>query len=442
MKSPPLASRGGDGRVTGSTSGRQLRSLRGLSVALTCSLATVALLDTLGVVLHVQRAVSLADLGAAPYEGRLSEVNDATGAIETVLALHLLGIAALAALFIVWQWRHAKNGEALGAHGRLGPSWAIGGWFVPVANLVLPAVQLSQSSSPGSRTRRWIVPWAITFGVAAVIWTSSVLSFPEADADGHPILTTSQDVDTARASDLAAAAGYALYAIAAVLAVAMVRALSVRQAAASAASGLVAPVEPTSPRRSSYARAIDESLRTGVWRWSPGGRWWGIGGIAFCASIGWQVLVLWEPAYLIWWAGGIYLALLTFRSRVVFTSEGVDIRNPFRRRFLRWQDIQRVQPTDPSKKTQLRLHTSKGRGFPCILGFLDLISLTTGRRSRSDTLAGELVHQAAERTGRSVAALGGAPRRLTDEERRAVLKETGIRAAVMLVVTSILSGGS
>jgi hypothetical protein len=40
---------------------------------------------------------------------------------------------------IVWLWRAAKNTEVLGGStGRFGPGWAIGGWFVPLANFVIP----------------------------------------------------------------------------------------------------------------------------------------------------------------------------------------------------------------------------------------------------------------------------------------------------------------
>jgi hypothetical protein len=53
----------------------------------------------------------------------------------------------LAALFITWQYRHAKNARLLGQQGGLGPGWAVGGWFIPLANFVLPAVQLFGASA-------------------------------------------------------------------------------------------------------------------------------------------------------------------------------------------------------------------------------------------------------------------------------------------------------
>ena len=46
--------------------------------------------------------------------------------------------SAIGVVFIIWQFRHAKNAQVLGARGGLGPGWAIGGWFIPLANYVLP----------------------------------------------------------------------------------------------------------------------------------------------------------------------------------------------------------------------------------------------------------------------------------------------------------------
>ncbi len=69
---------------------------------------------------------------------RLLELDDRVGTInDTFLALAILtGIA-----FMVWMWRAAKNNEALGrSRARFGPGWAIGGWLIPVANLVIPVL--------------------------------------------------------------------------------------------------------------------------------------------------------------------------------------------------------------------------------------------------------------------------------------------------------------
>ncbi len=60
---------------------------------------------------------------------------------EVLLVLpYLVALLVAAILVIVWTWRARKNIEAFpGAQPALGPGWAIAGWLVPIANLVVPA---------------------------------------------------------------------------------------------------------------------------------------------------------------------------------------------------------------------------------------------------------------------------------------------------------------
>ncbi len=78
---------------------------------------------------------------------RSAELLDADDAVQTaIVAPRCCCSSSWRSSFIVWQFRHAKNARALGERGGLGPGWAIGGWFVPLANFVLPGVQIHQSS--------------------------------------------------------------------------------------------------------------------------------------------------------------------------------------------------------------------------------------------------------------------------------------------------------
>jgi hypothetical protein len=60
---------------------------------------------------------------------------------EGLLVLpYLVALLVAAVLVIVWTWRARKNIEAFpGAQPALGPGWAIAGWLVPIANVVVPA---------------------------------------------------------------------------------------------------------------------------------------------------------------------------------------------------------------------------------------------------------------------------------------------------------------
>lgn len=73
-------------------------------------------------------------------------------------------------LVIVWMWRSAKNLEAFPRRqGDLDSGWAIGGWFIPIANLFLPYRVMSQIAR--EELAAW---WA---GIVGLWWACWVLNF-------------------------------------------------------------------------------------------------------------------------------------------------------------------------------------------------------------------------------------------------------------------------
>jgi hypothetical protein len=98
------------------------------------------------------------------------------------------------ALFVVWLWRARKNLDALGSRSvaTFGAGWAIGVWFLPIANLIIPYVLLAQVTrdSTSSKANVWLVrgwwmgvigqllglaallmdDWVPFFVAAAVLW--------------------------------------------------------------------------------------------------------------------------------------------------------------------------------------------------------------------------------------------------------------------------------
>lgn len=74
-------------------------------------------------------------------------------------AYQLLNLVQLGAfiLLLVWIYRAATTARALGIPGRYSPGWAVGGWFIPIANLFIPVQCLRDLLPPGHTTRRTIL---------------------------------------------------------------------------------------------------------------------------------------------------------------------------------------------------------------------------------------------------------------------------------------------
>lgn len=90
----------------------------------------------------------------------------------------LLGIAALA-LMITWSYRNAMNAQRLGIPGKLSPGWAIGGWFIPLANYVMPYFSIAGAAPATLRPRvlRWWIAYIAQFLVAVPVTIAMVVSF-------------------------------------------------------------------------------------------------------------------------------------------------------------------------------------------------------------------------------------------------------------------------
>ncbi len=212
------------------------RSLRGQRAALSVLLALVAAgLVVLGVAFASRYAIAHAIDHRGLTTTRLVRLNDADDFVGIAyVAVYALTLVA-GLVFIVWMWRAARNNEALArTHPRLGPAWAIAGWFLPFVNLVLP-VMLAQDlwrgadSSVARGQRGWrrsrgsyligawwtcfVVSWIQWFGIATRGERRHALRF----------------VDHVQQRDPIAIVGAGAGAAAAVLAILVVRALTTRQ---------------------------------------------------------------------------------------------------------------------------------------------------------------------------------------------------------------------
>jgi hypothetical protein len=206
------------------------RSLRGLRAAISALGAVTCLSLVACVVAYAHRYSVVDDVlhggGVSPFS-RLDDADDYVSAAAIVAGLCSF---ALFVLLVVWTWRAAKNQQALGrANPRFGPGWAIGAWFVPLANLVLPLLVVQDlwrgSDASVARERP---DWRAAKGSALVGWwwaigiVSLVRLYDEGD-DRSVTLAQFQDGDTVRAI------GTVVAVVATLLLVLVVRSITQRQ---------------------------------------------------------------------------------------------------------------------------------------------------------------------------------------------------------------------
>ncbi|MEU0161386.1 DUF4328 domain-containing protein [Streptomyces sp. NPDC006261] len=203
------------------------RSPVGLSWAVTALLGTVIAIDlaAIGAGLHLRSMwQGFIDAGYTAVQGSRVESADRLHDVITDYRPTVLLITGI--LFILWFHRARRNAEVfdLGAQ-KMGPGWAVGSWFVPVANLWFPyrvADGIWTGSAPiGPEGGRVAVPRAL-LNFWWALWVASVLSDR---ITAHVLERAEKPEQTAQGLALVAAAD-ALEVVAAVLAILFVRALT------------------------------------------------------------------------------------------------------------------------------------------------------------------------------------------------------------------------
>jgi hypothetical protein len=216
-------------RVPRSLAPPRWRSLRSWSYAAYVGLGLIALLILVVVVTEIQILATLDHrfetrseaLHFVDLNNRLDDLDDVLIALSLVTAV----------VFITWMWRAAKNNQALGRERpRFGPGWAIGGWFIPIANLVIP-VLIVQDLWRGSNASvaRGDMRWKIGDRSALVgWWWGLAIGSRVLNAIGNGV-GDSGILEDVRGGVSVQIVGNTLYAAAAVLAILVVRGLTQRQ---------------------------------------------------------------------------------------------------------------------------------------------------------------------------------------------------------------------
>jgi hypothetical protein len=183
-------------------------------------------------------------------QGRRPGIDELQGAddfVRVTSGLFLLLLLAIFVVLLVFLWRAAKNTELWQRlPPRRGAGWAIGAWFIPFVNLVLPAMVVSDiwKRSPSTDSYGYrheesgavIVWWWLTWVAANLL-----ARFVAAGDDGRRTAAalSSRDLWSTVSS------GFAV--VAAVLLIVTVQRLAARQAILSRSGSAAVPTMPPTP---------------------------------------------------------------------------------------------------------------------------------------------------------------------------------------------------
>ncbi|MFM7271673.1 MAG: DUF4328 domain-containing protein [Actinomycetes bacterium] len=198
---------------------RRPRSTAGLAAALGVVLGVAAgALGALVLALAHRIAVSVIwerwneSRDPSPLYRRLDLADGLVTGVEIVLGLLTIAVLALLA---TWMWRIAANARDAGRwRSRLAPGWAIGGWFVPLASLVLPCTVTRAcwrateptDGTPSTRESGRVVGWWWGTWVAGLLLVSLGGKVDTRTATSYLELRVSDTVEAAGAGVLLAAA--------------------------------------------------------------------------------------------------------------------------------------------------------------------------------------------------------------------------------------------
>lgn len=165
----PLPGRHGFGYPqTYSTPLRPTNSVSGLAIAITCVMGLQMLFMVLATAAFGERLSLLNRLRQDPSSVTLLQLTQSDSFVRGTQVLFAVGLIALATLLVIWFWQ-ARTNAAVYAPDRMGLArgWAIGGWFVPLASMVLPylvARDIHRGTTSGLPDRKESV------GVATRVW--------------------------------------------------------------------------------------------------------------------------------------------------------------------------------------------------------------------------------------------------------------------------------
>ncbi|MFI7237278.1 DUF4328 domain-containing protein [Streptomyces cyaneofuscatus] len=222
--------------------GDRPRSPVGLSWAVTALLGTVIATDLVAIVSGLHLRSTWQGFAAADHTAVQGSRFQSADHLHDAITDHQPAVFMVTGiLFILWFHRTRRNAEVFDPSvQKMGPGWAVGGWFVPVANFWFPyrvADGIWTGSAPiGPEGGRAAVP-RVQLNLWWALWVASLLSD---QLTAHALDHAEKPEQFARGLGLVAAAD-ALEIVAGVLAILFVRALTRMQVERAAQPPVPAP---------------------------------------------------------------------------------------------------------------------------------------------------------------------------------------------------------
>ncbi|MEU5977132.1 DUF4328 domain-containing protein [Streptomyces sp. NPDC047315] len=111
----------------------------GLSYAVMALLGGVIAADLFSIGAAVNVSTLMSDVEQSPFSVGADELDRADGFMALAGVLQVVAYLATAVVFIIWFFKARTNADAFAPDlPRMQRGWAIGGWFIPFANLVIP----------------------------------------------------------------------------------------------------------------------------------------------------------------------------------------------------------------------------------------------------------------------------------------------------------------
>jgi hypothetical protein len=198
------------------------RSISGLSVALTWLLGAVLIVALGFAGACVNRLSKLDAFEEFATFARLDALNDADELADGMSNILSLLMLAVFVVLIVHLYRASKNTDLWDRTSRTwGPGWAIGGWFIPLANFVIPFLVVRDIWRRTPEPRDGSEPGG---GILVFWWVCFAVGVVAAQIDVSP-----DTIEEFRAQDWAHIVGAVLLAVSALPLVRIVRTLDRRQ---------------------------------------------------------------------------------------------------------------------------------------------------------------------------------------------------------------------